>query len=63
MNFKIVSFLTFLAIAVMSSSKAQNAETLLQNMDKLMSAPKDRVSTIEMTVTNKNEKENSCTEC
>ena len=57
MNFKIAFLLTFLALAIMPSSKAQNAETLLQNMDKLMSAPIDRVSTIEMTVTNKNEKE------
>ncbi len=57
MKFKTVSILTFLALAIMSSAKAQNAETLLQNMDKLMSAPKDRVGTIEMTVTNKNEKE------
>lgn len=57
MKFKTVSILTFLALAIMSFAKAQNAETLLQNMDKLMSAPKDRVGTIEMTVTNKNEKE------
>ena len=57
MNFKISSFLTFIALAVILSAEAQNAETLLQNMDNLMSAPKDRVATIEMIVTNKNEKE------
>ena len=57
MNFKISSLITFIALAVMLSAEAQNAETLLQNMDNLMSAPKDRVATIEMIVTNKNEKE------
>ena len=57
MNFKISSFLTFIAVAVILSAEAQNAETLLQNMDNIMSAPKDRVATIEMIVTNNKEKE------
>lgn len=57
MNFKISSFFTLIALAVLLSAEAQNAETLLQNMDNLMSAPKDRVATIEMIVTNSNEKE------
>lgn len=57
MNFKTTSILSFLLLTFILSSEAQNAETLLQNMDNLMSAPKDRVATMEMTVTNKNEKE------
>ncbi len=57
MNFKTIFFLTLLALAITPFAEAQNAETLLQNMDNLMSAPKDRVATIEMIVTNKNEKE------
>jgi outer membrane lipoprotein-sorting protein len=36
---------------------AQDAETLLRNMDNLMSAPKDKQGITEMTMTNKSEKE------
>jgi len=57
MNYKITVIITFIALAFIPSSKAQNAETLLLNMDKLMSAPKDRVATVEMTVTDKFESE------
>jgi outer membrane lipoprotein-sorting protein len=38
-------------------SFGQTAETLLQNMDNLMSAPKDKQAIMEMTITNKSEKE------
>ncbi|TYA53809.1 outer membrane lipoprotein-sorting protein [Formosa maritima] len=57
MNYKTLSIITFLIFNFIPFSEAQNAETLLQNMDKLMSAPKDRVATVEMTVTNKFEDE------
>jgi outer membrane lipoprotein-sorting protein len=57
MKLKLLSTLTFILVAFPVSIKAQNAETLLQNMDKLMSAPKDKVSTVIMTVTNKYEDE------
>lgn len=57
MNFKLLSILSFLLFAFTFSIKAQNAETLLQNMDNLMSAPKDRVAIVEMTITNKYEDE------
>lgn len=36
---------------------AQDAQTLLRNMDNLMSAPKDKQGIVEMTLTNKSEKE------
>lgn len=46
----------FIAFGVIDS-KAQSAATLLQNMDNLMSAPKDKQGIIEITLTGKNEKE------
>jgi outer membrane lipoprotein-sorting protein len=52
--FVILSILIAFALA---DSVAQNAATLLQNMDNLMSAPKDRQGIIEITLTGKNEKE------
>lgn len=57
MNFKLLSTLTFILLVFPVSIKAQNAETLLQNMDNLMSAPKDKIAIVEMTVTNKYEDE------
>ncbi|MDW5289642.1 outer membrane lipoprotein-sorting protein [Formosa sp. PL04] len=57
MKLNILYLFTFIFLAFSSTSEAQNAETILQNMDNLMSAPKDRVATIVMTTTNKREDE------
>jgi len=45
----VLSILVFGAI----NSSAQNAETLLQKMDELMTAPKDREATMQMILTDK----------
>jgi len=51
--FTIISiFLVFVA----KSSFAQNADSLLQKMDELMSAPKDREATMQMIITDKSGK-------
>jgi outer membrane lipoprotein-sorting protein len=45
-------------LITIGQSRAQNADSLLKWMDNMMSAPKDRIATMEMTVTDKNGKEN-----
>ncbi|MEZ5195175.1 MAG: outer membrane lipoprotein-sorting protein [Bacteroidales bacterium] len=50
------SFLILLMLAAVFLN-AQNAETLLKNMDDLMSAPKDKQAIVEITVTKKSDKE------
>ena len=57
MKLNILYLFTFIFSAFSFTSKAQDAETLLRNMDKLMSAPKDRVATMEMITTNKKEED------
>jgi len=42
-----------LMMLVFSSLKAQDAQSILTNMDNLMSAPKDRVATVEIITKNK----------
>jgi outer membrane lipoprotein-sorting protein len=52
-NFSILLFI--LAFGILNSS-AQNAEELLQKMDELLSAPKDREATMQMVLTDKSGK-------
>ncbi len=52
----IILSLIFLVFAA-ANSMAQSADVLLQKMDDLMSAPKDKQGIIEITVTNKSDKE------
>ena len=54
---RFTSLILILFSVIANTSFAQTAETLLQNMDKLISAPKDKQGIVEMTLTNKSEKE------
>lgn len=56
-NCKLISFFLLTLIYGVSSLEAQNADELLQNMDKLMSAPKDKQAIVKMVLTNKAGKE------
>jgi outer membrane lipoprotein-sorting protein len=49
--------LLIVLVLIANISIGQTAETLLQNMDNLISAPKDKQGIVEMTLTNKSEKE------
>lgn len=53
---KIFTFLLFTGFGT-QSLEAQNAEQLLQNMDKLIAAPKDKQADVQMILTNKKDKE------
>ena len=48
-------FVLFLGI---QSLKGQNAEELLETMDSLIAAPKDKEASVKMIMTNKSEKQN-----
>jgi len=50
------SFLILFLILICHGSMAQEAKTLLQNMDNLMSAPADKEATVKMVLTNKSGK-------
>ena len=54
---RFTSLILILLLVIGKVSFGQTAETLLQNMDNLMSAPKDKQGIVEMTLTNKSEKE------
>jgi outer membrane lipoprotein-sorting protein len=56
-NVKNTSLIILMALWFASASYAQDAETLLKNMDNLMNAPKDKQGITEITMTNKSEKE------
>jgi outer membrane lipoprotein-sorting protein len=56
-SYCIFSCILIFATILAANTIAQNAETLLQNMDNLMSAPKDKQGITEITLTNKSEKE------
>lgn len=49
---KPIALIAFIVVCPTSAS-AQVAETILQNMDKLMSAPKDKQATVQIIVTDK----------
>ncbi len=53
MDIKKLLILVFLLLSIPVKNYGQNAEVLLQKMDALIAAPKDRMATVEMTVTNK----------
>jgi outer membrane lipoprotein-sorting protein len=55
--FQLISVTIILFFLINIQTNAQNADSLLRKMDELMSAPKDRVATMEMIVTSKNDKE------
>ncbi len=56
-KYQIIFILLFFITFAPANSIAQNAVTLLQNMDNLISAPKDKQGIIEIIITNKSEKE------
>jgi len=53
MDIKKLLLLVFLLLSIPIKQYAQNAEVLLQKMDNLMAAPKDRIATVEMIITDK----------
>ncbi len=53
MDIKKLLILVCLLLSIPVKNYGQNAEVLLQKMDDLIAAPKDRIATVEMTVTNK----------
>jgi outer membrane lipoprotein-sorting protein len=55
MDLKKLLILVFLLLSIPAKNYGQNAEVLLQKMDDLIAAPKDRIATVEMTVTDKND--------
>lgn len=56
--FRIIPVAFIIFFLSINQVNAQNADELLKKMDELMSAPTDRVATMEMTVTDKNGKDN-----
>lgn len=54
---KLISIILVMLIFGVNVSVAQNADSLLQYMDNLMSAPKDKQATVKMILTNKSGKE------
>jgi len=53
---KVISILLLFLVFGFTNSNAQDAATLLQKMDELMSAPKDREATMQMILTDKSGK-------
>lgn len=53
MNFKFITLILLLSVFSFSHINAQSAETLLQNMDELISAPKDKEAAVVMLITDK----------
>ncbi len=56
-QYRFTSLILILFSVIGNVSFGQDAVTLLRNMDNLMSAPKDKQGIVEMTLTNKSEKE------
>ncbi|MCD4665577.1 MAG: outer membrane lipoprotein-sorting protein, partial [Bacteroidales bacterium] len=56
-HFKLISIIIFMLIFGVKISVAQNADSLLQYMDNLMSAPKDKQAIVKIILTNKAGKE------
>ncbi len=56
MNIKLTSLLLFISILSFSNINAQSAEAMLQNMDLLISAPKDKEAKVLMVITDKDGK-------
>lgn len=58
MNTLLKSFVLLIITTVnIPHAEAQSADTILKNMDKLMSAPKDKVATVQIIIKNKSGKE------
>ena len=57
MNFKNIFLFLFILFWNSTTMNSQNAETLLQKMDNVISAPKDREASVIMVMTDKNGKE------
>ncbi len=53
MDIKKLLILAGLLLTIPFNNYGQDAESLLMSMDDLIGAPKDRMATVEMTVTNK----------
>lgn len=56
-NSKLTPFIFLVLLLGFSTLQAQNAEQLLENMDNLMSAPKDKQGTVQIILTDKTGKE------
>jgi outer membrane lipoprotein-sorting protein len=56
-QYKSASIILIFSVFLSVNAMTQDAATLLQKMDNLISAPKDKQGIVEMTLTNKSEKE------